>query len=86
VSFSNDPQKNAANDAVFDTLADEQAAAWARFYAIEVDSCPGERLWCKHWKSSQAGLLGLDVDHAASTAFQISGAVLFLMRSLPSLN
>ena len=43
-------------------------------------------LWCKHWKSSQAGVLGLDVDHAASTAYQISGAVLFLMRSLPSLN
>ena len=43
-------------------------------------------LWCKHWKSSQAGVLGLDVDHAASTAFQISGAVLFLMGNLPSLN
>jgi hypothetical protein len=41
VVFSNDPQKNGSNDAVFDTLADEQAAAWARFYAIEVDSCPG---------------------------------------------
>jgi ABC-type transporter Mla maintaining outer membrane lipid asymmetry ATPase subunit MlaF len=43
-------------------------------------------LWCKHGKSSQAGVLGLGVDHAASTALQISGAVLFLMRSLPSLN
>jgi hypothetical protein len=31
---------------------------------------------------------GLEVsaDHAASTAFQISGAVLFLMRSWPRLN
>ena len=44
------------------------------------------RLWCKHWNLSQAGVLGLDVDHAPSTAFQISGAVLFLTRSLPNLN
>jgi hypothetical protein len=43
-------------------------------------------LWCKHWNLSQAGVLALDVDHAPSTAFQISGAVLFLTRSLPSLN
>jgi hypothetical protein len=40
VVFSNDPPTN--DDAAFNTLADEQAAAWARFYAIEVDSCPGE--------------------------------------------
>ena len=37
--FFNDPLKN---DAEFNTLADEQAAAWARFYAIEPDSSPGE--------------------------------------------
>ena len=29
---------------------------------------------------------GLAADHAASTAFQISGAVLFLILSVPSLN
>ena len=29
-------------DALFNTLGDELAAAWARFYAIEVDSRPGE--------------------------------------------
>ena len=39
MAFSNDPP---TNEAVFNTLADEQAAAWARFYAIEVDSRPGE--------------------------------------------
>ena len=48
--------------------------------------CPTEGCGANIWKSSQAGVLGLDVDHAASTAYQISGAVLFLMRSLPSLN
>jgi hypothetical protein len=41
VVFSNDPPTN-DDDAALNTLADEQAAAWARFYAIEVDSCPGE--------------------------------------------
>src|ERR1700733_10415045 len=39
--------------------------------------CRLQRLWCKHRNLSQAGVLGLDVDHAPSTAFQISGAVLF---------
>ncbi len=29
-------------DALLNTLGDELAAAWARFYAIEVDSRPGE--------------------------------------------
>ncbi len=37
--FSND---QTANDALRNTLGEEQAAAWARFYAIEVDSRPGE--------------------------------------------
>ncbi len=37
--FSNDP---ATNEALLNTLGDEQAAAWARFYAIEADSRPGE--------------------------------------------
>ena len=38
--FSNDQATNDEIDALFNTLADEQAAAWARFYAIEVDSLP----------------------------------------------
>jgi hypothetical protein len=42
VVFSNDQATNDDIDALFNTLADEQAAAWARFYAIEVDSRPGE--------------------------------------------
>ena len=29
-------------DAMLITLGEERAAAWARFYAIEVDSRPGE--------------------------------------------
>jgi hypothetical protein len=37
--FSND---RTANDALLNTLGEEQAAAWARFYAIEVNSRPGE--------------------------------------------
>jgi hypothetical protein len=31
-----------ANDALLNTLGEEQAATWARFYAIEADSRPGE--------------------------------------------
>ena len=42
MSFSNDRITNDTNDALLNTLGDEQAAAWARFYAIEVDSRPGE--------------------------------------------
>jgi hypothetical protein len=37
--FSND---RTTKDALLNTLGDEMAAAWARFYAIEVDSRPGE--------------------------------------------
>jgi hypothetical protein len=37
--FSND---RITKDALLNTLADDLAAAWARFYAIEVDSRPGE--------------------------------------------
>ena len=37
--FSND---QTTNDALPNTLGEEQAAAWVRFYAIEVDSRPGE--------------------------------------------
>ena len=37
--FSND---QATNEALLNTLGEEQAAAWVRFYAIEVDSRPGE--------------------------------------------
>jgi hypothetical protein len=31
-----------SRDALLNTLGDELLAAWARFYAIEVDSRPGE--------------------------------------------
>ena len=31
-----------ANEDRLNTLGEELLAAWARFYAIEVDSCPGE--------------------------------------------
>jgi hypothetical protein len=37
--FSND---QTTNEAMLNTLGEEQAAAWVRFYAIEVDSRPGE--------------------------------------------
>ena len=37
--FSND---RTTKDALLNTVADDLAAAWARFYAIEVDSRPGE--------------------------------------------
>jgi hypothetical protein len=37
--FSND---RTTNEALLNPLGEEQAAAWARFYAIEVDSRPGE--------------------------------------------
>jgi hypothetical protein len=43
-------------------------------------------LRCKHRRSAQGGVWERNADHAASTAFQISGAVLSLMRSFPSLN
>jgi hypothetical protein len=65
VIFSNDPQKNGANDAAFNTLADEQAAAWARFYAIEVDSCPG----------------ALEYDRALAAAKRLDAAIIEIMAS-----
>jgi hypothetical protein len=37
--FSDD---RASKDALLDTLGEELTATWARFYAIEVDSRPGE--------------------------------------------
>jgi hypothetical protein len=37
--FSDD---RTTKDAPLNTLGEEQTAAWARFYAIEVDSRPGE--------------------------------------------
>jgi hypothetical protein len=37
--FSND---QTTNEALLNTLGEELAAAWVRFYAIEVDSRPGE--------------------------------------------
>jgi hypothetical protein len=35
-------RQSRVRDALLYTLGEEQAAAWVRFYAIEVDSCPGE--------------------------------------------
>jgi hypothetical protein len=37
--FSNE---ETTNEDLLNTLGEELLAAWARFYAIEVDSCPGE--------------------------------------------
>jgi hypothetical protein len=37
--FSDD---RATKDALLNTLSEQQTAAWARFYAVEVDSRPGE--------------------------------------------
>jgi hypothetical protein len=42
MSFSNNRTTNDTNDALLNTLGEEQAAAWVRFYAIEVNSRPGE--------------------------------------------
>jgi hypothetical protein len=36
------PDDRTTKEAPLNTLGEEQAAAWARFYAIEVDSRPGE--------------------------------------------
>ena len=60
MAFSNDPL---TNEAVFNTLADEQAAAWARFYAIEVDSRPGE----------------LEYDRALAAAKRLDAAIIEIM-------
>ena len=37
--FSDD---RTTKDALLNTLSEQQTAAWARFYAVEVDSRPGE--------------------------------------------
>ena len=65
VVFSNDQATNDEIDALFNTLADEQAAAWARFYAIEVDSCPGE----------------LEYDRALAAAKRLDDAISDMMAS-----
>jgi hypothetical protein len=44
------------------------------------------RLWCKRFEVELSRRREVALDHAARTAFQILGAVLPLMRSLPSLN
>ena len=54
--FSDD---RTTKDALFNTLGDELAAAWARFYAIEVDSRPGE----------------LEYDRALASAKRLDAAV-----------
>ena len=63
--FSNDQATNDEIDALFNTLADEQAAAWAQFYAIEVDSCPGE----------------LEYDRALAAAKRLDDAISDMMAS-----
>jgi hypothetical protein len=54
--FSND---RTTKDALLNTLGDELAAAWVRFYAIEVDRHPGE----------------LEYDRALATAKKLEAAV-----------
>jgi hypothetical protein len=54
--FSND---QTTNDALLNTLGEEQAAAWVRFYAIVVDSRPGE----------------LEYDRALAAASKLDAAV-----------
>ena len=45
-----------------------------------------ERLWCKRFEVEPSRRRDVALDHAARTAFQILGAVLPLVPSLPSLN
>ena len=59
--FSNDPT---TKDALLNTLSEQQTAAWARFYAIEVDSRPGE----------------LEYDRALAAAKRLDTAVANLSR------
>ena len=54
--FSDD---RTSKDALLNTLGEERAAAWARFYAIEVDSRPGE----------------LEYDRALASAKRLDAAV-----------
>jgi hypothetical protein len=65
VVFSDVPPTK--DDAAFNTLADEQAAAWARFYAIEVDSCPGE----------------LEHDRALAAAKRLDAAIIEVKAKMP---
>src|ERR1700727_2874356 len=45
-----------------------------------------KRLWCKRFEVEPSRRREVALDHAARTAFQILGAVLRLVPSLPSLN
>ena len=54
--FSDD---RTSKDALLGTLGEERAAAWARFYAIEVDRRPGE----------------LEYDRALASAKRLDAAV-----------
>ena len=54
--FSND---RTSKDALLNTLGEELSAAWVRFYAIEVNSRPGE----------------LEYDRALATAKKLEAAV-----------
>jgi hypothetical protein len=60
--FSND---RTTKDALLNTLGDELAAAWVRFYAIEVDSRPGE----------------LDYDRALAAAKKLEAAIAEIVSS-----
>jgi hypothetical protein len=55
--FSSDRTRD---NALLKALSEEQTAAWARFYAIEVDSSPGE----------------LEYDRALAAAKRLDAAVL----------
>jgi hypothetical protein len=50
--FSNDRRPK---DGLLNTLGDELAAAWVRFYAIEVDSRPGTRVRSGAGRRQEAG-------------------------------
>ena len=62
MDFSGD---RTSKDALLNTLGDELSAAWARFYAIEVDSRPGE----------------LEYDRALAAAKKLEAAVIEIRRS-----
>src|ERR1700677_5104600 len=56
----------------------------AAVHSCDVACCRG--LWCKRFEVEPSRRREVSLDHAARTAFQILGAVLPLVPSLPSLN
>jgi hypothetical protein len=55
-------------------------------FAFRPTKGPAGRLWCKRFEVEPSRRREVALDHAARTAFQILGAVLPLVPSLPSLN